>query len=143
MAGSNPTGKAILKASLELFRQDRQMIWLPVMAAATAFVTFAVITVPVAVVAEHSGIAVFIALAVATVVATSATLIFNVALCFAAADRIEGRGEQVRPLQDPQNLAGQTRQDARAQQHRRGPMFDLWPTTGGFVQGTKGKAAAG
>jgi len=36
MAGSNPTGKAILKASLELFRQDRQMIWLPVMAAATA-----------------------------------------------------------------------------------------------------------
>ena len=27
MAGSNPTGKAILKASLELFRQDRQKIW--------------------------------------------------------------------------------------------------------------------
>ena len=95
MAGSNPTGKAILKASLELFRQDRQMIWLPAMAAATAFVTFAVITVPVAVVADHSGIAVVIALAVATVVATSATLIFNVALCFAAADRIEGRDPTV------------------------------------------------
>jgi len=95
MAGSNPTGKAILKASLELFRQDRQMIWLPVMAAVTAFVTFAVITVPVAVVADHSGIAIFIALAVASVVATSATLIFNVALCFAAADRIEGRDPTV------------------------------------------------
>ena len=43
MAGSNPTGKAILKASLELFRQDRQMIWLPVMSAATAFVAFAAV----------------------------------------------------------------------------------------------------
>ncbi len=95
MASSNPTGKAILKASLELFRQDRQMIWLPVMAAATAFVTFVVITVPVAVVASHSGIAIFIALIVASVVATSATLIFNVALCFAAADRIEGRDPTV------------------------------------------------
>ena len=91
MAGSNPTGKAILKASLELFRQDRQMIWLPVMSAATAFVAFAVITVPVAVVAPHAGFVIFVAAAVAAVVATSATLIFNVALCFAAADRIEGR----------------------------------------------------
>jgi hypothetical protein len=88
---SNPTGKAILSASLQLFRQDPQMIWLPVMAAATAFVTFAVIVTPVALVARRGGVLVLVAAAVAAVVATSATLLFNVALCFAATDRIEGR----------------------------------------------------
>jgi len=95
MAGSNPTGKAVLRASLELFRQDRQMVWLPVMSAVTAFITFAVIAGPVAIAAPHAGLAIFIAAMVAAVVATSATLIFQVALCFAAADRIEGRDPTV------------------------------------------------
>ena len=48
MAASNPTGKAILQASLRLFRQDRQMIWLPVMATITAVIAFAIIAGPVA-----------------------------------------------------------------------------------------------
>ena len=96
MAAKNPTGIAILRASLELFRQDRQMIWLPVMATATALVAFAVITAPVTLLIGHSAPAVLIAFACASVVATAATVIFNVALCFAAADRIEGRTPTVR-----------------------------------------------
>ena len=39
----------------------------------------------------HTGMAVIVALACGSVVATAATVIFNVALVFAATDRIEGR----------------------------------------------------
>jgi hypothetical protein len=91
MAAKNPTGKAILRASLELFRQDQQMIWLPVMAAVTALLAFALITGPLVLVFGHNGFAVMVAFACGSVVATAATVIFNVALCFAATDRIEGR----------------------------------------------------
>ena len=91
MAASNPTGKAILRASLRLFRQDRQMIWLPVMATITALIAFAIVAGPVVLAIGHTGIAVIIALACGSVVATAATVIFNVALVFAATDRIEGR----------------------------------------------------
>src|SRR3984957_6831852 len=96
MAASNPTGKAILRASLRLFRQDRQMIWLPVMATITAVIAFAIIAGPVALALGHNGIAVVVALACGSVVATAATVIFNVALVFAATDRIEGRTPTVR-----------------------------------------------
>jgi hypothetical protein len=91
MAAKNPTGKAILRASLELFRQDRQMIWLPVMATVTSLMAFAVITVPLLLTIGHTGITLFLALACGSVVASAATVIFNVALVFAATDRIEGR----------------------------------------------------
>jgi hypothetical protein len=95
MAAKNPTGKAILRASLELFRQDQQMIWLPVMAAVTALLAFALITGPLVLVFGHNGFAVMVAFACGSVVATAATVIFNVALCFAATDRIEGRTPSV------------------------------------------------
>ncbi len=88
---ANPNGKAILRASLDLFRQDRQMIWLPVMATVTAVIAFAVVTVPITLVVGRTGLAVILALACGSVVATSVTIIFNVALVFAATDRIEGR----------------------------------------------------
>jgi len=91
MATKNPTGRAILKASLELFRQDRQMIWLPVMATVTSLVAFALVTGPLLLALGHTGFAFAIALACGSMVATAATVIFNVALCFAATDRIEGR----------------------------------------------------
>jgi hypothetical protein len=91
MASKNPTGKAILQASLQLFRQDRQMIWLPVMATVTALVAFAIITGPLVLALGHTGYAVIFAIACGSVVATAATVIFNVALVFAANDRIEGR----------------------------------------------------
>ena len=88
---ANPNGKAILRASLDLFRQDRQMIWLPVMATVTAVIAFAIVSVPITLAVGRSGLAVIVALACGSVVATSATVIFNVALVFAATDRIEGR----------------------------------------------------
>jgi hypothetical protein len=91
MASTNPTGKAILRASLALFRQDRQMIWLPVMAAVTGLVAFGIVAVPLALAIRHTGLAFLVAFACGTLVATAATVIFNVALVFAANDRIEGR----------------------------------------------------
>jgi hypothetical protein len=91
MATTNPTGKAILRASLDLFRQDRQMIWLPVMATVTAVIAFAIIAGPIALALGHTGFAVIVGLLCGSVVATAATVIFNVALVFAATDRIEGR----------------------------------------------------
>jgi hypothetical protein len=96
MAAKNPTGKAILRASLHLFRQDRQMIWLPVMATVTSVIAFAVISLPLVLVLGHTGLAVLVALACGSAVATAATVIFNVALVFAATDRIEGRVPTVR-----------------------------------------------
>jgi hypothetical protein len=91
MAATNPTGKAILRASLHLFRQDRQMIWLPVMATVTALLAFGAVTLPLVLVLGHMGFALLLALACGSVVASAATVIFNVALVFAANDRIEGR----------------------------------------------------
>jgi hypothetical protein len=91
MAATNPTGKAILRASLRLFRQDRQMIWLPVMATVTALVAFGAVTLPLVLVLGHNGLALVLALFCGSVVASAATVIFNVALVFAATDRIEGR----------------------------------------------------
>ena len=88
---ANPTGKAILRASLALFRQDRQMIWLPVMATVTSLIVFALISLPLALALGHSRLAILLAVACGTLVATAATVIFNVALVFAATDRIEGR----------------------------------------------------
>src|SRR6202044_2482680 len=57
----------------------------------TAVVAFAIIAGPVALAFGRNGIAIIIALACGSVVATAATVIFNVALVFAATDRIEGR----------------------------------------------------
>jgi len=91
MATKNPTGRAILKASLDLFRQDPQMIWLPVMATVAAAISYAVVTLPLLVALGHTGIALLLALAGGSIVATVATVVFNVALVFAATDRIEGR----------------------------------------------------
>jgi Family of unknown function (DUF6159) len=91
VATTNPTGKAILRASLKLFRQDRQMIWLPVMATITSVVVFIAVAAPIALSLGHKGIALLLAFACGSVVATASTVIFNVALVFAATDRIEGR----------------------------------------------------
>jgi hypothetical protein len=91
MAPKNPTGRAVFQASLHLFRQDRQMIWLPVMATVTALLAFAIISGPLVLALGHTGYALLFALACGSVVATAATVIFNVALVFAATDRIEGR----------------------------------------------------
>jgi hypothetical protein len=91
MAPTNPTGKALLRASLQLFRQDREMIWLPVMATVTGLVAFALVALPLVLALGHTRWVLLVALAGGSVLATAATVIFNVALVFAARDRIEGR----------------------------------------------------
>ena len=101
MASTNPTGKAILRASLALFRQDRQMIWLPVMATVTGVVAFAVVAVPLGLAIGHTGLAFLVAFACGSLVATAATVIFNVALVFAANDRIEGRTPTINDVTGP------------------------------------------
>jgi hypothetical protein len=87
----NPNGRAVLNASFKLLRQDRRMIWLPVMATVTALICFAVVSGPIALALRHSGFGVFLALLCGSAVASAATVIFNVALVFAASERIEGR----------------------------------------------------
>jgi Family of unknown function (DUF6159) len=91
MAASNPTGKAILRASLALFKQDRQMIWLPFLATITAVIAFALVAGPIGLAFGRNGIGIIVAFLCGSVVASAATIIFNVALVFAATDRIEGR----------------------------------------------------
>ena len=48
-------------------------------------------TLPLLSALGHTGIALLLALACGSIVATVATVVFNVALVFAATDRIEGR----------------------------------------------------
>ena len=88
---ANPTGKQLLRASLALFRQDRHLIVLPMLAALTALVTLAAVGLPLVAVLGTGRLGITVALCVAGVLSSSATLIFNVALVFAATDRIEGR----------------------------------------------------
>jgi hypothetical protein len=67
------------------------MIWLPVMAAVSALLTLVAIGGPLLLVLGTSRLAVVVAFGIASIGATSATILFNVALVFAATDRIEGR----------------------------------------------------
>lgn len=91
LVASNPTGKEMLRASLGLFKQDRHLIVLPLLAAVTALVTLAAVGLPVVAALGTNRAGVIVALVAAGVLASSATLFFNVALVFAASDRIEGR----------------------------------------------------
>jgi hypothetical protein len=45
----NPTGKQLLHAAFGLFRQDPQMVWLPVLGALAGFVGFALVATPIVV----------------------------------------------------------------------------------------------
>jgi len=67
------------------------MVWLPVMAAAGALVTLIAIAGPIVAVLGTGRAAIVIALFAASVVSTFVTMYFNVALVFAATERIEGR----------------------------------------------------
>ena len=72
------------------------MIVLPLLAAVTALVTLGAVGIPVVVALGTRGVGIAVALCVAGAASTSATLLFNVALVFAATDRIEGRTPTVR-----------------------------------------------
>lgn len=92
----NPTGKALLRASLDLFRKDPQMVWLPLFAAVAATVAFVAVATPIVIGFGVKGLALLLAVVAGGVAATSAALVFQVAIVFAATDRIEGRTPTVK-----------------------------------------------
>ena len=94
-----PTGKQLLRASLTLFRQNRRMIWLPVLSGVVTAAAFLVVTglVAVPLLWSHSrsgydALVVFPGMVVANFVG----VFFNVALVFAANEQIEGRPVDIR-----------------------------------------------
>jgi hypothetical protein len=59
------------------------------------------------------------------------------------ANRIECGRKQVRPLQHPQHLAREPRQNAPDQQHRGRAVLDIRSAAGDLVQGAQRQATAG
>jgi hypothetical protein len=97
--GSAPTGKQLLRASLGLFRQNRKMIWLPVLSGLTSAVAFlaisGVVAVPLLRAYGPSPWAVLY-LFPGIMASSFVGVYFNVALVFAANEQIEGRRITVR-----------------------------------------------
>lgn len=97
--GRSPTGKQLLRASFQLFRQNRRMIWLPVISGTISAVAFLIVSGLVAVPLIKSygwsgwGVLYFVP---GTMVASFVSVFFNVALAFAADEQIEGRPVDVR-----------------------------------------------
>jgi len=91
---SAPTGKQLMRASFDLFRQNRQMIWLPILAgviSATVFmIVTAIVAVPLISAFGSNRLDVFYILP-GLIAASFAGVFFNVALVFAANEQIEGR----------------------------------------------------
>ncbi|MGO9028388.1 MAG: DUF6159 family protein [Acidimicrobiales bacterium] len=98
-AGSGPTGKQVLRASFSLFRQNREMIWLPVLSGLVSAVAFLLVSGAVALplirAYGHSPWEVFY-LFPGIMASTFVGVYFNVALAFAANEQIEGRKITVR-----------------------------------------------
>jgi hypothetical protein len=97
--GGAPTGKQLLRASLELFRQNGRMIWLPVLSGVASAVAFLAISGMVAVPLWRAygpspwAVLYFFPGIMAS---TFVGVYFNVALAFAANEQIEGRTIGVR-----------------------------------------------
>jgi Family of unknown function (DUF6159)/Protein of unknown function (DUF2510) len=97
--GGAPTGKQLLRASLGLFRQNRKMIWLPVLSGVTSAVTFLAISglVAVPLLRTYGPSPLTVLYFVPGVMAIAfVSVYFNVALVFAANEQIEGRTISVR-----------------------------------------------
>ena len=91
---ATPLGKQLFNSSRELFRQDRQMIWLPVLGGVFAALGGIIVGGGLAGVFYAAGLhgALYIvAGAVALFVITFVAAFFNLAVVFAATDRLEGR----------------------------------------------------
>jgi hypothetical protein len=97
--GGAPTGKQLLRASLGLFRQNRKMIWLPVLSGVASAVAFLAISGAVAwPLLRAYGPSPWAALYLFPGIMASSFVgvYFNVALVFAANEQIEGRRITVR-----------------------------------------------
>ena len=91
----NPNGKAVLQASFKLFRQDRRMMWLPAIAIAGSVATLVALEL-LSLVLFNSAVGAIVGAVLALVTSMFITVLCNVALVFAATDRIEGRTPTVR-----------------------------------------------
>ena len=92
--GASPTGKQLLRASFELFRANRRMIWLPIMAGISSAVAFLAISglVAVPLVKAYGSSRLDVLYLYPGLVASSFLgAYFNLALVFAANEQIEGR----------------------------------------------------
>jgi hypothetical protein len=93
--GGSPTGKQLLRASLGLFRQNRRMIWLPVLSGVASAVAFLTVSGAVAVPlwrAYGPSPSAVLYLFPGIMASSFVGVYFNVALVFAANEQIEGRG---------------------------------------------------
>ena len=92
--GASPTGKQLMRASFDLFRENRKMLWLPILAGLVGAVVFMVVTAAVAIPlirAFGSTRIEFLYVFPGLVASSFAGVFFNVALVFAANEQIEGR----------------------------------------------------
>ncbi len=97
--GGAPTGKQLLRASLGLFRQNRKMIWLPVLSGVASAVAFLAVSGVVAwplLRAYGSSPWDILYFLPGIMASTFVGVYFNVALAFAADEQIEGRRIEVR-----------------------------------------------
>ena len=97
--GGAPTGKQLLRASLGLFRQNRKMIWLPVLSGVASAVAFLAISGVVAwpLIRAYGPSPWAVLFLFPGIMASSFVgVYFNVALVFAANEQIEGRKITVR-----------------------------------------------
>jgi len=91
-------GTRLLRASFDLFRQDKKMIWLPVLGGITAGIGALIVGGAVAGIlaaAGANGAIYILAIFVAGLVAAFLSTFFNLAVVFAANDRIEGTAPTV------------------------------------------------
>lgn len=97
---ANPTGKKLLKASLDLFREDKEMAALPVISVLSAFVAMAIVGGGVGAVLFAVGVptnaSTIVAVVIALFIATFAATTTSVAVVFAASERIEGGNPTVK-----------------------------------------------
>jgi hypothetical protein len=92
--GRAPTGKQLLRTSLTLFRQNRNMIWLPVLSGVASATVFLAVSGVVAAPLLHAyGLSPWAVLYLCPgmMASTFVGVYFNVALVFAANEQIEGR----------------------------------------------------
>ena len=97
--GGAPTGKQLLRASLGLFRENRKMIWLPVLSGVVSAAAFLAISGAVAVPLLYAyGPSPWAVLYLfpGIMAASFVGVYFNVALAFGANEQIEGRRISVR-----------------------------------------------
>ena len=96
-------GTKLLHASFELFRQDKKMIWLPVIGGLAASAGALIVAGDVAAgfaAANAKGAVYLIALFLGLLVAGFISVFFNLGVVFAANDRIEGREPTIKSSLD-------------------------------------------